>query len=119
MPGTGRRPGTGISPSCATLPHRYDTTTALRTIRKVSDQTNPVDGATPPSRTLDARGIPTHECPTCRSAVFNVRAVFVDYDIAAWFTDATCAECGTLVTAPCPPDMPDGYTPAADIDSDR
>jgi len=38
-----------------------------------------------------------------------VRALFDNYDIAAWFTDASCAECHTLLTAPCPPDRPDHY----------
>lgn len=60
---------------------------------------------------IDARGIPTNACPVCTSTVFRVLAVFDAYDIAAWYTDAECAECGALLTAPCPPDMPDGYIP--------
>ena len=47
----------------------------------------------------------------CGCNVLLVRAVFSEYDIAAWYTDAACAECGTLVTAPCPPDMPEDYVP--------
>jgi len=36
--------------------------------------------------------------------VLVVRAVFEDFDIAAWFLDAECACCGAPMTAPCPSD---------------
>ncbi len=31
-----------------------------------------------------------------------------DYDIAWWHLDGTCANCGNLLTIPCPVDNPDG-----------
>jgi hypothetical protein len=52
---------------------------------------------------LDLRGIPTHEC-VCGCNVFLIRAGFEDYDIAFWFTDAHCADCGAPVTVPTPVD---------------
>lgn len=55
---------------------------------------------------LDARGFPTHACPNCGYKVFKIMAIFDDYDIAVWFTDGECAECGTLVTVPTPVDKP-------------
>jgi len=77
----------------------HDTCGAERTVRAVET----------PAPQLDARGMPTHACPLCACNVLVVRAVFSGYDIAAWFTDAQCSNCGTLVTAPCPPDRPEGY----------
>lgn len=62
-----------------------------------------------PAGGLDLRGVPANACPACGSRVLVVRALFDNYDIAAWFTDASCAECHTLLTAPCPPDRPDHY----------
>lgn len=56
---------------------------------------------------LDARGIPTHACPSCGHLVFKVKAMFEDYDISLWFVDGECDECGTLLTVPCPVDDPD------------
>jgi len=46
---------------------------------------------------------PIHVCP-CGSQVFNVMASFDDYEIAWYFLDATCVNCGNLVTVPCPVD---------------
>lgn len=63
-----------------------------------------VDGTT---LEIDARGIPTNACLVCGCNVFNIRAGFEDYDIAFWFTDAECAECGCPLTAPTPCDHPD------------
>lgn len=60
------------------------------------------------------RGVPANACPACGGRVLNVQAVFEDYDIAAWFMDASCAACGALVTAPCPPDRPEEYWPLED-----
>lgn len=53
---------------------------------------------------LDARGVPTHACPECGNMVFKIKAVFDDYELAMWFTDGVCAECGALVTVPTPVD---------------
>ena len=53
---------------------------------------------------LNARGVPTHACPNCGHLVFRIKAVFEDNDIALWFTDAECDDCGTLLTAPTPAD---------------
>jgi hypothetical protein len=55
---------------------------------------------------IDFRGIPTHECPVCQCRLFRIYASFEDYDIALWGVDAECAECGALVTVPCPVDDP-------------
>jgi len=57
--------------------------------------------------TLDARGVPTHACPNCGHLVLKIKAMFENYDIALWFTDAECDDCGTLLTAPTPVDNPD------------
>jgi hypothetical protein len=44
---------------------------------------------------------PVHVC-TCGCTMFNIMAAFEDYDIAWWHLDGTCANCGNLVTIPCP-----------------
>ncbi len=49
------------------------------------------------------RGIPTHVCP-CGSRLFKVGCMFEDNEISLWFTDAECADCGALLTAPTPAD---------------
>lgn len=57
---------------------------------------------------LDARGIPTRECPNCESDIFIVKVVFDEgYEISGYLLDAQCSFCGTLVTAPTPLDLPD------------
>lgn len=53
---------------------------------------------------LDARGLPTHACPECGCMLFNIRAMFENSDIAMWFTDGTCCDCGTQLTVPTPVD---------------
>lgn len=52
---------------------------------------------------MDLRGNPTHEC-VCGSRMFYVKAAFEDYEIATYFLDMQCAECGNLATAPTPVD---------------
>ena len=52
---------------------------------------------------LDLRGTPTHVC-VCGSEHFYVRAIFQDYEIATYFLDMICSECGSLATAPTPLD---------------
>jgi hypothetical protein len=60
------------------------------------------------TKTPDWRGIPTAACPTCGGVWFNVPVIFdpETYEPAGWGTEATCFSCDTLVTAPCPLDLP-------------
>ena len=61
---------------------------------------------------LDARGIPTNECPNCANRLFTVQVSFDDdYNVGQYFLDAECAMCGTLVTAPTPLDHME-YSPS-------
>jgi hypothetical protein len=53
---------------------------------------------------MDLRGTPTHVCP-CGSIVWNLKAVFEDGEIATYFLDMECANCGSLATAPTPIDI--------------
>lgn len=53
---------------------------------------------------MDVRGLPTHECPSCGSNLWNVKVVFEDYEIAQYLLDMECAVCGTYATAPTPLD---------------
>jgi hypothetical protein len=55
------------------------------------------------SSAMDLRGTPTHEC-VCGCNIFNVKVIFDNYEIATYFLDMECANCGTLVTAPTPLD---------------
>ena len=55
------------------------------------------------SRSMDIRGTPTHLCP-CGCNIWNVKAVFDNYEIATYFLDMECANCGSLATAPTPID---------------
>jgi len=48
---------------------------------------------------------PVHVCP-CGSQVFSIMASFEDYELVWWYLDGTCANCGNLVTIPCPADKP-------------
>jgi hypothetical protein len=54
-------------------------------------------------QSMDLRGTPTHAC-ICGSVVWNIKAVFDNYEIATYFLDMECAECGSLATAPTPLD---------------
>ena len=59
--------------------------------------------------TMDARGIPTPQCPSCASTLLKLTVKFdpETYEIDLYFLeDAECAVCGTLVTAPTPLDLP-------------
>lgn len=59
-----------------------------------------------PEARINARGIPTAECPMCASRLFTIQAAFDDnYQIAQYLLNAECAMCGTLVTAPTPLDL--------------
>jgi hypothetical protein len=56
---------------------------------------------------LDARGIPTPECPNCGSWLLKVCLNFdEEYNIAGYLTSGECAQCGTLLTVPTPLDHP-------------
>jgi hypothetical protein len=55
----------------------------------------------------DYRGIPSAVCP-CGNSLFKITATFDadTYEIAGYFLDdATCADCGAMVTAPTPLDV--------------
>ena len=52
---------------------------------------------------MDLRGTPTHEC-ICGSKVFNISVAFENYEIATYFLDMQCVECGSIYTAPTPLD---------------
>lgn len=58
---------------------------------------------------LDARGIPTRECPSCASELFTIQATFDEnYEVALYLLNAECAICHTKLTAPTPLDLVDG-----------
>ena len=61
------------------------------------------DNQTDPSNPIDLRGTPSHQC-VCGSNQFYVRAIFDDYEIATYFLDMICVNCGSLLTAPTPVD---------------
>lgn len=46
---------------------------------------------------------PLHVCP-CGSKLWNVQAMFEDYEISFYFLEMSCALCGSLATAPTPVD---------------
>ena len=52
---------------------------------------------------MDIRGTPTHLCP-CGCSIWNVKAIFDDFEIATYFLDMECVNCGSLATAPTPLD---------------
>lgn len=56
---------------------------------------------------IDARGIPTHECPQCGHDMFWIVASFSEYEIAGYGTEGRCDNCGSLVTVPTLIDSPE------------
>ncbi|MDA0949742.1 MAG: hypothetical protein O3A64_03345 [Proteobacteria bacterium] len=52
---------------------------------------------------VDLRGTPTHAC-ICGSEHFYIRAMFHNFELATYFLDMQCTECGALLTAPTPLD---------------
>ena len=57
----------------------------------------------------DIRGIPTPVCPYCESTLMNITASFnpENYEIEMYLLDnASCSDCGALLTAPTPEDLP-------------
>ena len=55
------------------------------------------------SQSMDVRGVPTHVCP-CGCEIWNLKVIFDSCEIATYFLDMECANCGTLATAPTPLD---------------
>ena len=53
---------------------------------------------------MDLRGTPTHVCP-CGCNIWNVKVIFDNFQIATYFLDMECAQCGSLATAPTPVDF--------------
>lgn len=56
---------------------------------------------------MDLRGAPTHVCP-CGCNIFNLKVIFHENEIATYFLDMECAQCGSLATAPTPVDHIEG-----------
>ena len=52
---------------------------------------------------MDMRGTPTQVCP-CGCDIWNVKVIFNESQIASYFLDMECANCGSLATAPTPID---------------
>lgn len=48
---------------------------------------------------LDLRGDPIHVC-ICGSKLWNIQAMFEDYEISLYMLDMECALCGAMATAP-------------------
>jgi hypothetical protein len=58
---------------------------------------------------MDVRGNPTTVCP-CGCEIWNLKTIFDDDgEIAMYFVDMECAECGTLATAPTPEGTEEDY----------
>jgi hypothetical protein len=55
------------------------------------------------TKAMDLRGTPTHVCP-CGCNIWNVKVIFYRSEIAQYFLDMECANCGSLATAPTPED---------------
>lgn len=60
----------------------------------------------PQGPSLDLSDVVCHEC-VCGSNLWSVFVSFEDYEISSYFTDMTCAVCGTTATAPTPLDRPE------------
>jgi len=56
---------------------------------------------------MDLRGTPTHVC-ACGCNIFNLKVIFNENEIATYFLDMECANCGSLATAPTPVDYIEG-----------
>ena len=57
----------------------------------------------PDKRGIDLRGTPTHKC-VCGNGLFVMIGSFEDSELAFYFLDAECLNCGNLVTLPTPVD---------------
>ena len=62
---------------------------------------------------MDARGIPTCDCPSCGGSLFKALVSFdpETYMVGMYHLDIECHECGTLCTAPTPMDHPENPDP--------
>jgi hypothetical protein len=60
---------------------------------------------------IDARGIPTCECPSCGGTLFKILAMFdsTTYTIGMYHLDMECHGCGAFCTAPTPLDDPKSH----------
>jgi len=56
---------------------------------------------------MDLRGAPTHVC-VCGCNIWNLKVIFYENEIATYFLDMECANCGSLATAPTPVDHTEG-----------
>jgi hypothetical protein len=56
---------------------------------------------------MDLRGEPSHIC-ICGSRLWNLQAMFEDYEVSFYLLEMECADCGSLATAPTLVDSP-GY----------
>jgi len=54
-------------------------------------------------KSMDMRGTPTHVCP-CGSNIWSLKVIFDDFEIATYFLDMECVNCGSVATAPTPVD---------------
>lgn len=59
-----------------------------------------------PTQPMDLGEI-VHVC-VCGSQLWNVMVMFEDYEIAMYFTEMTCAVCGSKAIAPTLCDRPEG-----------
>lgn len=57
---------------------------------------------------IDARGIPTCQCPSCGGTLFKALVAFdpETYTVGMYHLDIECYKCNTMVTAPTPLDNP-------------
>lgn len=57
---------------------------------------------------IDARGIPTCQCPTCGGTFFKAVIAFdpETYTVGMYHLDIECFQCGTIATAATPLDKP-------------
>lgn len=58
---------------------------------------------------INARGIPTANCPQCGHDLLKVYIKIdpSDYELGLYGLDGECAACGTLITVATPIDHPD------------
>jgi hypothetical protein len=61
------------------------------------------ENAGTPKTSIDLRGTPTHQC-VCGSEIWNLQVAFDDYEIATYYLDMECVNCGSIATAPTPID---------------
>lgn len=72
-------------------------------IDKEEEKTIAEENAGIPKESMDLRGTPTHQC-ICGSEVWSLQVVFDNYEIATYYLDMQCVQCGSIATAPTPVD---------------